>query len=300
MSFTETQLTTWSNQGATVTSALTYNSIKTCIEGISWKDDISYDIYLQGSYKNFTNIRGNSDVDVVIEFTSVFYSNKRNLSEQQLKEFDEHFSDGKYTLDSFKKAIVEALQGYYGNQNVKVGNRSIRVIGANGRLDADVICCAEYREYASFSKSNPNNYVAGVTFWETVSNNQIINFPKQHFDNGASKNSNASGNYKPVVRIYKNMRSVMVSNGLILPALSPSYFMECMMYSVPNSNYSGNSYQSIIVNSLNYLNNATDSQLDAFVCQNQQRYLFGSSGQQWNKNDYRQFISRLIDFWNAG
>lgn len=92
MAIPEAQLQTWSNQGATSLSANTYNSIKTCIEGNNWNDDISFNIYLQGSYRNSTNIRGDSDVDVVVEFSSVFYSNKNELSLQQLNEFNEYYS----------------------------------------------------------------------------------------------------------------------------------------------------------------------------------------------------------------
>ncbi len=98
MAISESQLVTWSHQGATTSSANTYNSIKTCIDGVNWNADISYDIYLQGSYKNSTNIRANSDVDVVIEFQSIFHSNKHKLPAEELKEFNEYFNDGKYSL----------------------------------------------------------------------------------------------------------------------------------------------------------------------------------------------------------
>lgn len=165
MAIPEIQLQTWSNIGATTSSANTYNSIKTCIEGHNWNDDVSFDIYLQGSYRNSTNIRGDSDVDVVVEFESVFYSNKEKLPSEQLKDFNEYYSDGKYTLSSFKEAIIKRLKNYYGDNYVKVGNNSIRVLANSGRLDCDVICCAEYREYKSFSKNNTSNYTNGIVFW---------------------------------------------------------------------------------------------------------------------------------------
>jgi hypothetical protein len=47
MAFSEDQLNTWANQGATTTSANTYNSIKTCIESNNWNDDVNFDIYLE-------------------------------------------------------------------------------------------------------------------------------------------------------------------------------------------------------------------------------------------------------------
>jgi hypothetical protein len=47
MAFSEYQLETWSSQGAIVSSATTYNSIKTCIDEVNWNEDISYKIYLK-------------------------------------------------------------------------------------------------------------------------------------------------------------------------------------------------------------------------------------------------------------
>ncbi len=186
MAISENQLNTWANQGATATSAITYNSIKTCIEGNNWDSDIYYDIYLQGSYKNSTNIRGDSDVDVVIEFSSTFYTNKHELPADQLQEYNEYLSDAKYTLEMFKQAIIQRLKDYYGENYVVVGNKSIKILANSGRLDCDVVCSAEYREFKSFRKSNPNDYVKGIIFWTTRTKEKVVNFPKLHFDNGVS------------------------------------------------------------------------------------------------------------------
>ena len=124
MAISENQLSTWSNQGATVSSVQIYNSIKTCIDVGSWNDDVSYNIYLQGSYKNTTNTRGDSDVDVVVEFSSVFYSNKLELPEADLQAYKNYYEEWKYTLKDFKTAVMERLEEYYGHTNVTVGSKS--------------------------------------------------------------------------------------------------------------------------------------------------------------------------------
>lgn len=300
MAFSENQLDTWSNQGATTTSASTYNSIKNCVDGHSWNDDVIYNIYLQGSYRNSTNIRGDSDVDVVVEFSSVFYSNKHELSPEQLKEYNEYYSGGKYTLESFKKAIIKRLKSYYGDEYVEVGNKSIKVLANSGRLDCDVVCCAEYREYNSFSKSNTSDYVQGIVFWANETNEKVVNFPKVHFDNGASKNQNCYSNYKPAIRIIKNMKSRLVSSGVISSSLAPSYFIECLMFNIPNVNYQNSTHYSRILAILNTFHDYTDSELGQLVCQNRQRYLFGNSDQQWDIVDCKSFRNQLIKFWNEG
>lgn len=305
MAFSEQQLTTWSNQGATVGSATTYNSIKTCLDSIDWKsklgEGIKYEIYLQGSYKNTTNIRGNSDVDVVLEFASVFYSNKEKLPPDQLREFNEFFSAGKYSLQQFKDVVITELERCYTARNVKVGNRAIKIFGENGRLDADVVCCASYREYKSFSKSNPSNYSEGVKFWEKDTGKEVINFPKLHYENGVEKNQNCGMNYKPATRVIKNMRSRIVDAEVIDSSLAPSYFIEGLLYNLPNSCFNKTTHQARTISVLEELGAATrDNTLSKFVCQNYQRYLFGPSDQQWNETDCRLFIKHLIDFWNAG
>jgi len=80
MAIPETQLTTWANQGAITTAKTTADSVKNALNYNGWPSGVDFEVYLQGSYKNDTNIRGNSDVDVVAQLNSTFYS---NLSEDQ-------------------------------------------------------------------------------------------------------------------------------------------------------------------------------------------------------------------------
>ncbi|MBS1780433.1 MAG: nucleotidyltransferase [Bacteroidetes bacterium] len=299
MAIPESQLQTWSNQGATTSSANTYNSIKTCIEGNNWNDDVSFNIYLQGSYRNFTNIMSDSDVDVIIEFSSVFYSNKHELTQEQLRDFNEYYSDGKYSLNSFRDAVIQRLKSYYGETYVKVGNNSIKVLANSGRLDCDVICCAEYREYRSFSKIDTSSYAKGIVFWTNETHEKVVNFPKLHFDNGASKNQNCDSNYKPTIRIIKNIRARLVSSGTITKSLAPSYFIEGLMFNMPDNIFKNVTHYSRTLAVLNTFHNYSDTQLEALVCQNRQRYLFGNSKQQWNVEDCKTFRNKLIEFWNS-
>jgi hypothetical protein len=299
MPFSENQLAIWSNQGAVTTSALTYNSVKTCIDGINWNSDILYDVYLQGSYRNSTNIRGNSDVDVVVEFQSSFYSNKNSLPSDQLREHNEYYGEAaKYTLSDFRMGLVEGLKNYYGQNIVNEGNRAIKITGASGRLSADLVCCAQYKEYRSFSINFPDNYAGGIIFWERNTNREVINFPKLHYDNGVTKNQNTNNNYKPVVRIFKNIVSRLVESGKLNASSAPSYFIECLLFNIVNNNFQQNSYFAIVLSILNALHDVTDNQLMNFLCQNQMRNLFGKSDQQWNIPNCRQFISRTIGYWN--
>ena len=71
MPIPHSQLETWSKQGPIISSSNTYQSIKNALEYSSSPilDRIKsgeIKIYLQGSYANATNIRGDSDVDIVV------------------------------------------------------------------------------------------------------------------------------------------------------------------------------------------------------------------------------------------
>lgn len=299
MAIPNTQLSTWSNQGATKTSQLTYNSIKTCIDSVSWKDDVKYNIYLQGSYKNYTNIRSNSDIDVVVEFTSVFYSNKKELPQDQLREFNESFEDGEYSLNDFKTAVLKKLNEYYNSKNVDEGDKAIRIDGFNERLDADVVCCASYRKYKSFKKNKTNNYDEGIIFWGAESGEEIINYPNKHYKSGALKNSNSNTNFKPTVRIIKNIKAKLIENKDISKDDCPSYYVECLVYNVPDKAFKETDYSRIIYNVLKYWEDSiSNDTLGGFVCQNKVIPLFGSSDQQWSEKKAKKFINKSIDFWN--
>lgn len=281
MAISESQLEAWSHQGAVTTSKATADSIKNALNAYNnWPEGIDFEVYLQGSYKNDTNIRGDSDVDVVAQLNSTFYS---NLSEDQKRTLG--LSPASYSWSNFRSDVLKVLKDYYGQSQITEGNKSIKIKANNGRLPADVVVCSQYRRYKTVSS---DDFVEGMCFWTRNDDRQVINYPKVHYDNGVSKHQNSSKWYKPVVRLFKNSR------GNISGDATPSYFLECMLYNVPNSKF-GTSYQDTFCNVVNWLN---EINLDNFICQNGQLILFGSTQEQWNTNQAKAFIKNLISLWN--
>jgi hypothetical protein len=143
VTISEDQLTTWGKQGPTGQFTATYDSLKTCLNDSSspyYRKDFS--VFLQGSYKNDTNVYGDSDVDVVVRLNQTFYSDVSNLSEEDNKRWNAARSDADYTLDQFKKDVSGWLVGRYGS-DVKVGPKAIYIKGNGNRRNADVIAtCA--------------------------------------------------------------------------------------------------------------------------------------------------------------
>jgi len=292
MSIPETQLQTWANRGAIETAQRTHESIRYALNTYSgWSSGVTFDTYLQGSYRNSTNIRGDSDVDIVTELTSVYYSNLTEEEKSQL-----NWQPAEYTWSNFRSEVIAALCNFYGSQNVDTsGSKSIKVLPASVRLKADVVVAARYMFY-----ENQKSRAEGMTFFTQPGWQQIVNYPMLHYDNGASKNSDyLTGNgYKPTIRIYKNSRNRVIENNPHLQKQFPSYFIECLLYNVPNEYFKG-SYQDKFVNTLNWLNEKLyGSESDEFVCQNGMFYLFGNSIVQWKINYAQEYISKLIELWN--
>lgn len=289
MPISENQLGTWSHQGGTDGAQNTHLAIRRALEKYPWKDGVKYAPYLQGSYANYTNIYGNSDVDLVVELTSVFYN---DLTEAQKSLLG--FTSANYGLDNFRLDVITALNDYFGSRYVDTsGGKSVKVLPNGNRLKGDVVIAATYRYY-----EGTRLIAEGIVFWNTKTNRRIVNFPKLHLDNGATKHANTSKLYKPTVRIFKNARERIYRNSPLLSGRFPSYYIECLLYNVPNSKF-GISYQNTYCNIVNWLKSALDTSPEGFKCQNGITQLFGDESTQWNVVDAKLLVSELISLWNS-
>jgi hypothetical protein len=286
------QLDTWSNQGAATSSAATYASIKAALAAHTWPSGMEYDVYLQGSYPNATNIRGNSDVDVVVEMTSSFYN---DLTEDEKRA--RNLTTAKYNIDDLRREVISALVSYYGASAVDTSGPNAIVVAANGsRLKADVLPCVTYHEY-----NHGNTPVEGIKFGNQHTNQPKINFPKLHISSGQTKNQNAtSGRYKPSVRMMKNARERIIGSDDDLRKKYPSYFVECLIFNVPDDQFTA-SRPDTFVNIINFLHRALrDDRGPKFITQSKQRYLFGNDSTQWSIGNATAFVDQLVTLWNNG
>lgn len=284
MPIPESQLETWSHQGAITTARQTHESIRSALDEYSFPSGVDYEVYLQGSYRNSTNIRGDSDVDVVVQLNSTFYN---NLTEDQKRSLN--LSDACYNLGDFRSDVLSALQNYYGTRDVSFGNKAIKV--ETVYLPADVVVCAQYRNYHSLAT---NNYTEGMTFYSYDDSRWTINYPKLHYDNGVSKQTQTQNWFKPTVRLFKNIRGTLIDHGHLTVEDAPSYFIECFIYNAPNTAF-GSSYQATLIAVFNYLNAAD---LNQFLSQNGQLPLFGESNGQWSQYSAGVFMAAIRDLWN--
>src|SRR5438876_10127448 len=78
------------------------------------------------------------------------------------------------------------------------------------------------RPSAGFSDES---YTEGIQFY-TSSYEEIINYLKPHAANLTKKHQATNRWFKPVVRVFKNLRRRLVSDGELAPGDAPSYYVE--------------------------------------------------------------------------
>ena len=260
MGIPNSQLETWSHPGAQESAKRTHESIRTALEGLSWVG-MSKTEYLQGSYKNRTNIYGNSDVDLVVEFNASW-----------LFSYQEFFQ--------YRQSVMNAI-ATRGRKSVSGGNKSIKV--ANSPLNADVVVCQR--------ASNGSNEC--IRFF-SQDGQSIVNYPQQHFDNGAKKNKTNGEKYKPTIRIFKNMREWLVKNRWIDSDLAPSYFVECLLFNVPDGYFNGR-FEQTVPSIIDWLKQNKYGRV--YKCQNQQTYLFGNGPDKWPQDNAIEYVNMLEGMW---
>jgi len=291
MGIPESQLETWSHQGAVTTAKATHKSIRNAIHSYDWPEEINFEIYLHGSYKNSTNIYSDSDVDVVVQLNSSFYS---NLTAQQKRYLS--IIPASYRWEHFRQDILSSLRNYYNHSKIKEGDKCIKLESNGNRLQADIVVATQYRKYRSI---NIHDFVEGMTFWTKRDGNQIINYPKLHYENGTNKNSRTNGWYKPTVRIFKNIRTYLVKNGIIEQSLAPSYFLECLIYNANDENF-GYKHTNSFINVLNWLcKSFSDDMFQDFLCQNEQSILLGFKEGCWSPRNAIELLKSIINIWKA-
>jgi len=97
-----------------------------------------------------------------------------------------------------------------------------------------------------------------------------------------------------MARILKNMRGRLVSEKMIELGLAPSYYLEGLLYNVPEEKF-GKSYADSFVNAINWILEADRSK---FVCANEQYYLLREgSPVTWREENCDKFLSAAVELW---
>lgn len=287
-------------------AARTHRAIREYLESDPALKKYRIDTYLQGSYKNSTNVRGDSDVDTGSLTEEVFMYDTNSLPSQprfqfgqqiaSLKESTEQtlnsYGPGGFTFWEYRADILASLQRQYGT-SVEDGNKAIKVRGNTYRLDCDVLPCVSFRDYFEDWEGKAS-YHTGITFY-SKDYKRVVNFPHQHFTNLADKDQQNDGKVKGCVRIFKRLRNELEERGEWDRKRSPSFYLESLVWNVPDDNFIGGYetvFQNVVAHLYNDLREKRDrGDLKSYIQANKVFVLFHESF--WNVDDAVAFLEKL-------
>ncbi len=116
--------------------------------------------------------------------------------------------------------------------------RPSRLKSEGNRRKADVIPATAFHRYYKFNGVYDQNYVEGICFWDK-SGERIANYPNQHCTNLTKKHQSSGERLKPTIRMMKNLRRKLVDDGLLEAGRAPSYYIEGLLYNVPDDKVTG-------------------------------------------------------------
>ncbi|MFT4438139.1 nucleotidyltransferase [Caballeronia sp. 15715] len=295
MAIPEDQLTQWAQIGAQVTSKDTYATIKLALESAdAGYANKNYKIFLQGSYRNDTNIFKESDVDVVIMLESVFYYDLTPLPEPQKVAFSAAHPDALYTAEAFRAHVLDVLKKRFGDDAVP-GSKAVEIQPRHSRRKADVLIAVEHKKYRRFTAVGNEEQVAGICFFKS-DGTKVVNYPRLHRKNLTAKNQETNQWMKHIIRIFKNARQRMIEQRVLEHGQAPSYYLEGLLYNVPVDRF-GNTYDDSVVRCINWLVEANRA---TFLCANRQYRLLDDSPEvSWNSKDCNAFLNGFVQLWKG-
>lgn len=265
-------------------------SEKPSLETEIGNDKYTIKIFLQGSYANNTNVRQSSDVDIAIVRTDRFRPKFRNGVQKCYYDFINANPEDK----NFKDIIQEILNKKF-QKDTERKNKSIKINGNSNRKDADVVPALSYRDYSNDYNFDKQNYTSGILI-QADDGTEIINYPKQHFENGVNKNEETNHYFKKMVRIAKEIRFQMEEQGCYTASKISSFDIECLIYNIPNVYFqSKKEYLYMFEDIVNFLYHNIDNVKNFMEVNNIKPMCHNSTNKE---NILKIFIKELKEFYN--
>lgn len=259
------------------------SAVRAAIDASSTLADHRVSVFSQGSYRNRTNIREESDVDICVFCDETFFF---HLPPDTSPDSLGIITPGPYPYATFKQDVGNALASHFPQGTVTRGGKAFDVHENTYRIDADVIPCFEYRYYPSAGQR-----IDGTGFVPDGSNGFVHNFPEQNYQTGVAKNDATRRRFKAIVRVLKSLRYSMQDAGIAAVNPTPSFLIECLVSNVADPEFN----RDLLANSVrNVLADIWHRTGDGFVYKdwlevNGIKYLFhGAQG--WTREQARNFI----------
>ena len=244
----------------------------------------SLKVYAKGSYANNTNVRSDSDVDIAVECTDVFYWEE---SEPGNRTPGASYS-GKWTPDALRTELSSALRAKFPGQVDNSGSTAIQINSSSARVDADVVPCFSFRYYLKYGERK------GTKIFKK-NGSSIVNYPAQQLENGVLKNKRTGYAYKKGARLLKRVENAMAQDRAFREL--PSFFVECLAYNCPDTVFQNPTWTSRLRGMLVHIWEQLQGEeptsgrwLEVNEC-----YFLFHEDQEWTRKDGREFAQAA---WN--
>jgi hypothetical protein len=290
---TEEKLASWTGPSSDAEQEkqdLTERMIREAIAAHAAFDGVNLSIYAKGSYANNTNVKFDSDVDIVVECRGVCY----------WEEYDPSIGghpagspyEGMWTPEHLRAEVKKALVAKFPTGSITSGTTAFEVEATSSRVNADVVPCFTYRMYFT-----DGSYREGTKLFKTTGGS-IVNYAKLQLEKGRAKNTRTNRVYKKSVRILKRLENLLVDAGLSEEV--PSYLMECLIYNCPDEYFARSTWrgtmQGCLADIFNYTNRGEPTeQSDRWLEANGSKFLFRVD-QKWTREQVHAFASAAWDY----
>lgn len=289
---TEEQLAGWTAPSSTTEQDKQERTERMIREAIADHDSFdgyrsSFSVYAKGSYANNTNVKFDSDVDIVVECSDVIYWRNQDPSNPGYPGGAPY--TGVWTPEHLRNEIGAALRKKFPGV-VTQGSTAFEIDASSARVNADVVPSFRFQLYYS-----DGSHAQGTKVFRE-DGSSVENYPKQQLDRGRAKNSRTNNNYKKAVRILKRLENTLVDKSLTDAV--PSYVLECLMYNCPDEFFLRTSWRAVMRACLAEIFNHTlrpESAEERWVEANEIKFLFHSS-QKWTRAQIHSFASAAWDY----
>lgn len=260
--------------------------VKQALDTASSSGDVEVELRVKGSYANATNVRQDSDVDIAV-VQKRFYIVERDGARSELRASFGYGGSKRYVGSDFRDVLEKAVRRKFEGSCDCSGKTAITVHESSARVSADIVPSFHYRRIVGngFLEARTD----GLTTLRT-DGKWIVNYPDQQLINGRWKNHATFGHYKPLVRILKRVENDLAADHEIEGLAS--FFVECLMYNVPNSEIGYVIFNPLSKNlraALDYIVAATaEGTANRWVEANGIKPLF-AEGQSWDIRSAHQF-----------
>ena len=293
MPITEETLTSWAQGPKTTEQAKcerAETAVRTAIANDAQLQKLDTSVFLQGSYRNKTNVRQNSDVDVCVRLNNVFFADYPTGTNDTT--FKNNTAD--ITFQEYKRLVGAALENHFGKAAVTRGDKAFKVHENTYRIDSDVVATFEHRRYV-LRPDSTYYHLDGIAFY-TDAAKYVINWPEQNYRNGLAKHERTERRYRKVVRILKRLRDLMQSEHVAAANDVASCLIEALVWNVPDVEFGYPTYRQDLREAIAHCFNSTieDATCSEWGEVNELKYLFRSA-QPWTRSQAHSFLDAA---WN--